>query len=104
MTYDFRHMLNFTTDMKKFTKALLDSSITANLDNADGGFDALMQVLICGDRIGWNPKSRKVVLIATDSLPHFSGDGKLGKIISYVLSFLEGSEVFLFGCDLTALK
>ncbi|XP_077300389.1 integrin beta-nu-like isoform X2 [Arctopsyche grandis] len=76
-TYDFRHRLNFS-EVHTFVQALNSSEITANLDNAEGGMDALMQVLVCGDQMGWNPKSRKIVIFATDGLSHFAGDGVLG--------------------------
>lgn len=51
--------------------------VTANLDNAEGAMDALMQILVCGDHIGWNNESRKLVLLLTNGLLHFAGDGKL---------------------------
>lgn len=79
-TYDFRHRLNFSK-VPQFVEAVNASEMTGNLDNAEGGMDALMQVLVCGDRIGWNPNSRKIVIFATDGLSHFAGDGLLGSVV-----------------------
>ena len=53
----------------------------SNLDNAEGGFDALIQVINCKKEINWNYPSRKIILFATDSLFHYAGDGKLGGIV-----------------------
>lgn len=36
-----------------------------------------MQILVCGERIGWKNESRKLVLLLTNGLLHLAGDGKL---------------------------
>ena len=51
--------------------------VSANMDNAEGGLDALMQSVVCLDHIGWAETSRKMVLLATDGILHFAGDGKV---------------------------
>lgn len=79
--YGFRHKLDLTTEIEDFIKKVNSSEITANLDNVEGGLDALMQVLVCKNNIGWRDQSRKVVIFATDSKMHFSGDGKLAGIV-----------------------
>lgn len=80
--YGFRHRLNFTTDMGEFIAKVNSSAITANLDNIEGGLDALMQIMVCGERIGWSAKSRKIVVFATDSKMHLAGEGKLAGIVA----------------------
>lgn len=40
-----------------------------------------MQILVCRDEIGWNDKTRKMVVFATDGPMHFAGDGILAGII-----------------------
>lgn len=79
--YGFRHRLNFTTDMERFVAKVKTSEITANLDNAEGGLDALMQIMVCGERIGWEERTRKIIVFATDSTMHFAGEGKLAGIV-----------------------
>lgn len=56
------------------------TAVTANLDNMEGALDALMQVLVCGQEVGWKNDSRKMVLLLTNGLLHFAGDGKLAGI------------------------
>lgn len=40
-----------------------------------------MQILVCRDEIGWNDKTRKMVVVATDGFMHFAGDGILAGIV-----------------------
>lgn len=78
-TYDFKHRLSLTDDVKKFVDKVNASDVTANLDNLEGGIDALMQVVVC-EQIAWSKISRKLVVLATDGLMHFAGDGLLAGI------------------------
>ncbi|KAH8378296.1 hypothetical protein KR093_010628, partial [Drosophila rubida] len=80
-TYGFRHHLQLTEDVQAFTAAVASSKITGNLDNLEGGFDALMQVIVCADKIGWKQQARKVVILVTDGFMHFAGDGLLAGIV-----------------------
>jgi integrin beta 1 len=79
-TYGFKHRLSLTDNIKKFVDKVNSSDVTANLDNLEGGADALMQVLVC-QQIGWDKISRKIILFASDGLMHFAGDGLLGGVI-----------------------
>ncbi|XP_055851878.1 integrin beta-nu isoform X2 [Episyrphus balteatus] len=76
-TYSFRHHLPLTDDIDKFVKSVKRSRVTGNLDNLEGGIDALMQVIVCTERIGWKKEARKIVVFATDGFMHFAGDGIL---------------------------
>jgi integrin beta 1 len=40
-----------------------------------------MQILVCRDEIGWNDKTRKMVVFATDGKMHFAGDGILAGLV-----------------------
>ncbi|EDW77875.2 uncharacterized protein Dwil_GK24312 [Drosophila willistoni] len=80
-TYGYRHHLSLTDDIKAFTTAVAGSKITGNLDNVEGGFDALMQVIVCQKEIGWQQQARKVVILVTDGFMHFAGDGLLAGIV-----------------------
>ncbi|KAI1278806.1 Integrin beta-PS [Halotydeus destructor] len=79
--YGFRNHLSLTDNLTLFVNEVRSASLSANLDNAEGGFDALMQVLMCVDEIGWKPQHRRIILFATDSIFHYAGDGKLGGIV-----------------------
>lgn len=47
------------------------------MDDLDGALDAILQILVCGKKIGWSENSRKIILLPTDSLLHSAGDGVL---------------------------
>lgn len=83
-TYAYRHRLSLTETVDTFLDAVRNSSITANLDNAEGGLEALMQVMNCDEKVGWNDVSRKIVIFATDGILHYAGDGMLGEnVVNY---------------------
>ena len=60
--------------------------ISGNIDNPEGGLDALMQarekdrdrkktnlnvslkVMVCGDRVGWREEARRVIIYTTDQV------------------------------------
>lgn len=79
--YGFKnHMpLNLTTTM--FKKEVADARVSGNLDAPEGGFDAIMQSVVCHKEIGWREKARRLLLFSTDSGFHYAGDGKLGGIV-----------------------
>jgi integrin beta 1 len=58
-----------------------DAPVSGNLDAPEGGFDAIMQAIVCRDEIGWREKARKLLLFSTDASFHYAGDGKLGGIV-----------------------
>lgn len=81
-TFGYRHVFNFNADATKFNEAVKQQNISENMDIPEGGFDALMQIAVCGNTI-W-PKedlSRKIVVYVTDATPHIAGDGKIGGIL-----------------------
>ena len=55
---------------------------SGNIDNPEGGFDALLQVMVCEEDIGWRDQSRKVIIYTTDQSFHIAMDGKLGGIVT----------------------
>ncbi|XP_062546977.1 integrin beta-nu [Armigeres subalbatus] len=79
-TYGFRHRLQISKNIDGFIEKLKTSNVSANLDNLEGGLDALMQVLVCDERIGWGKNTRKMVILATNGMMHMAGDGLLAGI------------------------
>lgn len=75
--YLFKHRLNFTNEIDTFIAEVKKSRVSANVENLEGGFDALMQILLCHEEIGWSRDARKVVLLVTESTMHTAGDGLL---------------------------
>ncbi|NXE17262.1 ITB7 protein, partial [Lophotis ruficrista] len=76
----FRHLLSLTDDAEEFTERVGRQRVSGNLDAAEGGFDAIMQVAVCQERIGWRPATRLLVFASDDAF-HTAGDGKLGGVV-----------------------
>lgn len=57
------------------------SQISGNIDSPEGGFDALMQVIVCKEEIGWRSQACRLVVFSTDAGFHYAGDGKLAGVI-----------------------
>ncbi|XP_069589617.1 integrin beta-2 [Ranitomeya imitator] len=79
--FSFKHILNLTGDGDKFRDQVGMQLISGNLDSPEGGLDAMMQVAVCGDKIGWRNVTRLLVY-ATDDGFHIAGDGKLAAILT----------------------
>ena len=61
----------------KFRQIVLGATLLGNVDVPESTLDALMQTMICEERIGWRKSSRKIILVATDTDFHYALDGKL---------------------------
>ncbi|XP_056008318.1 integrin beta pat-3-like isoform X2 [Ostrea edulis] len=79
--YSYRHRQKLTSDISIFESAVDDIKTTANFDKPEGLFDGLLQAMVCGDRIGWRNKARRMLLYATDINFHQAGDGRLAGIL-----------------------
>lgn len=75
----FRHLLPLTNDSAEFRRRVRSQRVSANMDAPEGGFDAIVQVAVCQERIGWRPV-RRLLLFASDDTFHTAGDGRLGGI------------------------
>lgn len=53
------------------------AAVSGNLDAPEGGFDAIMQAVVCGDKIGWRAQARRLLVFSTDAGFHYAGDGKV---------------------------
>lgn len=58
------------------------AQVSGNLDAPEGGFDAIMQAVVCQDHIGWRDQARRLLVFSTDAGFHYAGDGKLGGVIT----------------------
>ncbi|XP_051557615.1 integrin beta-1-like [Myxocyprinus asiaticus] len=78
--FSYKNVLSLTSEGYKFNNLVSMQQISGNLDSPEGGFDAIMQVAVCGNQIGWRNVTRLLVF-STDAGFHFAGDGKLGGIV-----------------------
>ncbi|XP_048579847.1 integrin beta-6 isoform X2 [Nematostella vectensis] len=83
-TYGFKHILSLVNNSNLFEDEVNKQVISGNIDDPEGGFDALMQVAVCEEKIGWLKRgtSRRLVVFVSDDSFHFAGDGKLGGIVT----------------------
>lgn len=79
--FGFRHQLSITENGEQFKDAVANTNISGNIDSPEGGFDALMQIAVCQDQIGWRKDALRVILYASDASPHIALDGKLAAIL-----------------------
>lgn len=59
--------------------------MSGNLDAPEGGFDAIMQAVVCRNQIGWRDQARRLLVFSTDAGFHYAGDGKVC-ILNFVIS------------------
>ena len=78
--FSYKNVLSLTDKGDVFNELVGKQCISGNLDSPEGGFDAIMQVVVCESLIGWRNVTRLLVF-STDAGFHFAGDGKLGGIV-----------------------
>jgi hypothetical protein len=81
-TYAFRHRLDFTDDASAFAAQVKQSLVSASPDAPESILDAIMQIAVCEEQVGWRPQgqSRRLIFALTDGDYHYALDGKLGGI------------------------
>ncbi|XP_037089546.1 integrin beta-PS-like [Pollicipes pollicipes] len=79
--YGFHNSLPLTTDIDSFASAFSRAKVSGNLDFPEGGFDAIMQAIVCKQQIGWRSSARRLLVFSTDAGSHYAGDGKLGGVV-----------------------
>ncbi|CAL7940439.1 unnamed protein product [Xylocopa violacea] len=80
--YSYWHHLALTDNIAQFTDKVNSSLVTANVDNLEGALDGIVQTIVCTKDVGWQHLARKIIVVATDGLLHFAGDGKLGGAVN----------------------
>lgn len=66
--------MNIQDEVKK-------AAVSGNLDAPEGGFDAIMQAVVCRNEIGWREQARRLLVFSTDAGFHYAGDGKVIKSV-----------------------
>ncbi|XP_078605908.1 integrin beta-3-like [Branchiostoma floridae x Branchiostoma japonicum] len=80
--FGFRHLLDLTDDADALRRKLPNpEEVSANRDITEGGLEALLQVAMCKEKIGWRDKATKMVLYASDEGFKMAGDGRLAAIL-----------------------
>ncbi|XP_037974109.2 integrin beta-PS [Plutella xylostella] len=79
--YGFKNQMALSMDTETFDDAVARADVSGNLDAPEGGFDAIMQAIVCKQQIGWRDQVRRLLVFSTDAGFHYAGDGKLGGIV-----------------------
>ncbi|CAH2240128.1 jg6382 [Pararge aegeria aegeria] len=76
--YSFQHHQKITNNVSLFSKALKDLQKVhgSNNDGPQADLDALLQAMVCTEKIGWNPDAHRIILLSTDNTYHNALDGK----------------------------
>uniref|UniRef100_A0A8D2L8D5 Integrin beta n=2 Tax=Varanus komodoensis TaxID=61221 RepID=A0A8D2L8D5_VARKO len=80
-TFGYKHILSLTNDAERFNEIVKKQNISGNIDNPEGGFDAIMQAAVCKERIGWRNDSLHLLVFVSDAESHFGMDSKLAGIV-----------------------
>ena len=66
-----RRVGNNSETSRIFSNSIKNLKHAGNVDDPEGGFDALMQVMKCKKDIGWHKNSRKMIILMTDRYSFF---------------------------------
>ncbi|XP_074523046.1 integrin beta-6 [Halichoeres trimaculatus] len=80
-TFGYKHVLSLTSKTDEFNEIIRKQRVSANIDLLEGGFDAIMQAAVCGDRIGWRNDSMRLLVFVSDADSHFGMDSKMAGIV-----------------------
>lgn len=79
VAYSFKHHLSLTSEMDTFVNIFetLTKSQGTNYDDPEAAFDALMQTMVCEEKLNWRMDAWRIIVLFTDNTYHSAGDGKM---------------------------
>ncbi|XP_056375705.1 integrin beta-8 [Hyla sarda] len=80
--HGFIHVLSLTNNMTQFKQIVSKQKISANIDDPEGAFDAMLQAAVCHKEIGWRKEAKRLIILLTDQTSHLPLDSKLAGIVS----------------------
>ncbi|KAJ3594099.1 hypothetical protein NHX12_006431 [Muraenolepis orangiensis] len=80
-TFGYKHVLSLTNNTGAFNDIISKQRVSANVDLPECGFDAIMQVAVCGDKIGWRNDSMRLLVFTSDADSHFGMDSRMAGIV-----------------------
>ncbi|GLD49064.1 integrin beta-3-like protein [Lates japonicus] len=79
--FGFKHVLQLTEMVARFTEEVEKQQVSRNRDAPEGGFDAIMQAVVCKDKIGWRQDASHLLVFTTDAKTHIALDGRIAGIV-----------------------
>uniref|UniRef100_A0A8C4QFX3 Integrin beta n=1 Tax=Eptatretus burgeri TaxID=7764 RepID=A0A8C4QFX3_EPTBU len=80
-TFGFKNVLSLTDKVDNFNEQVQLQSLSRNRDSPEGGPDAILQVSVCTEKIGWRKDASHLLVFATDADSHFALDGRLAGLL-----------------------
>ncbi|XP_068094740.1 integrin beta-8 isoform X2 [Hyperolius riggenbachi] len=80
--HGFIHGLSLTSNVTQFKQIVGDQKISANIDNPEASFDAMLQAAVCHKDIGWRKEAKRLIIMMTDQTSHLALDSKLAGIVT----------------------
>ncbi|XP_072224330.1 integrin beta-3a [Leuresthes tenuis] len=77
-SFGFKNLLSLTEKVARFTEEVKKQQVSRNIDMPEGGFDAIMQAIVCKEKIGWRPDASHLLVFTTDAKSHTALDGHFG--------------------------
>ncbi|XP_063759885.1 integrin beta-3a isoform X2 [Eleginops maclovinus] len=79
--FGFKHVLSLTEKVARFTEEVKKQQVSRNRDAPEGGFDSIMQAVVCKEKIGWRPDASHLLVFTTDAITHIALDGRIAGIV-----------------------
>ncbi|KAI5745133.1 hypothetical protein M8J76_008482 [Diaphorina citri] len=77
--YGYHNVMSLSQDTSRFSAQVKGANVSGNLDGPEGGFDAIMQAIVCKEEIGWRDRARRLLLGGivkpNDGLCHMDRNG-----------------------------
>ncbi|XP_051571751.1 integrin beta-3-like [Myxocyprinus asiaticus] len=68
----YRNVLPLTEQVERFTEEVKKQKVSRNRDVPEGGFDTIMQAVVCKDNIGWRPNAFHLLVFTSDDRSHLA--------------------------------
>ncbi|KAG9264477.1 integrin beta-3-like [Astyanax mexicanus] len=79
--FGYKNVLSLTEQVDRFTEEVKKQVISRNRDSPEGGFDAVLQAVVCKDKIGWRSDASHLLVFTTDATTHSALDGRIAGIV-----------------------
>ncbi|KAL6476789.1 hypothetical protein MHYP_G00152880 [Metynnis hypsauchen] len=79
--FGYKNVLSLTEQVSRFTEEVKNQEVSRNRDAPEGGFDAVLQAVVCKDKIGWRSDASHLLVFTTDATTHTALDGRVAGIV-----------------------
>uniref|UniRef100_A0A7N8XYW3 Integrin beta n=1 Tax=Mastacembelus armatus TaxID=205130 RepID=A0A7N8XYW3_9TELE len=79
--FGFKNVLSLTDKVARFTEEVGKQQVSRNRDAPEGGLDAVIQAVVCKEKIGWRPDASHLLVFTTDAKTHIALDGRIAGIV-----------------------